>query len=73
MFFVEDNGEGIQSEDLDKIFHKGNSKQSRKYGSSGLGLIICKGIIEEHGGRIWADANKKNGSFFKFTIPLMLH
>jgi signal transduction histidine kinase len=74
LFVVEDNGEGICSEDLNKIFdkfYKGNSRQYRKYGGSGLGLTICKGIIEEHGGRIWVDSNQKNGSTFKFTIPLM--
>jgi signal transduction histidine kinase len=75
LFIVEDNGEGIKSEDLDKIFdkfYKGNSRQFRKYGGSGLGLTICKGIVEEHGGRMWVDQNLKNGTFFKFTIPLML-
>lgn len=75
LFIVEDNGEGIHSEDFDKIFdkfYKGNSKQYRKYGGSGLGLTICKGIIEEHGGRIWVDTNQKNGASFKFIIPLML-
>ncbi len=75
LFVVEDNGEGILSEDLNKIFdkfYKGNSRQYRKYGGSGLGLTICKGIVEEHGGRIWVDSNQKNGSAFKFTIPLML-
>ncbi len=76
LFTVEDNREGIRSEDLDKIFdkfYKGNSKQHRKYGgSSGLGLTICKGIIEEHGGKIWVDTNQKNGTFFKSTIPLMM-
>jgi signal transduction histidine kinase len=74
LFVVEDNGEGIRSEDLNKIFdkfYKGSSKQYRKYGGSGLGLTICKGIVEEHGGRMWVDSNQKNGSTFKFTIPLM--
>lgn len=75
LFVVEDNGEGIRSEDLDKIFdkfYKGNSRQFRKYGGSGLGLTICRGIVEEHGGRIWVNSDRKNGASFKFTIPLML-
>lgn len=74
LFIVEDNGEGVKSEDLDKIFdkfYKGDSRQFRKYGGSGLGLTICKGVIEEHGGKIWVDTDHKNGAFFKFTIPLM--
>jgi len=74
LFTVEDNGEGIKSEDLDKIFdkfYKGDSRQFRKYGGSGLGLTICKGVIEEHGGKIWVDTDHKNGASFKFTIPLM--
>lgn len=75
LFIVEDNGEGIRSEDIHKIFdkfYKGNSRQYRKYGGSGIGLTICRGIVEEHGGRIWTEPNLKNGSVFKFTIPLMM-
>lgn len=54
LFFVKDNGEGIKSEDLEKIFttfYKGVCKQPRTYGGSGLGLVICKGIVEVHGGK----------------------
>ena len=75
LFIVKDNGEGIRSEDVNKIFdkfYKGNSRQYRKYGGLGIGLTICRGIIEEHGGRIWTEPNLKNGSIFKFTIPLMI-
>jgi signal transduction histidine kinase len=76
LFIIEDNGEGIRSEDLNKIFdkfYKGSCRKHRKYAGSGIGLTICKGIIEEHGGRIWAEANAKSGSTFKFTIPLVMH
>ena len=72
LFSVKDNGEGIKSEDLGKIFtkfYKGASKPSRIYGGSGLGLAICKGIVEAHGGKIWVDSGLRNGSLFKFTIP----
>ena len=75
LFIVEDNGEGIRSEDVNKIFdkfYKGNSRQYRKYGGSGIGLTICRGIVEEHGGRIWTEHNLQNGSIFKFTIPLVI-
>jgi signal transduction histidine kinase len=76
LFIIEDNGEGIRSEDLNKIFdkfYKGNSRKHRKYAGSGIGLTICKGIVEEHGGRIWAETSPKTGSTFKFTIPLVMH
>ncbi|MHB8603027.1 MAG: sensor histidine kinase [Nitrosotalea sp.] len=74
LFYVEDNGEGVDPEDIEKIFAKfyeSGSPQSRKYEGSGLGLAICKGIIEEHGGKIWLDEKHQNGSLFKFTIPLV--
>ena len=74
VFTVEDNGEGIANNDLKKIFekfYKDNSKQNRKYGGSGLGLTICKGIVEEHGGRIWVNTKHAYGTSFKFTIPLI--
>lgn len=73
LFFVKDNGEGIKSEDLEKIFtkfYKGVCKQPRMYGGSGLGLAICKGIVEAHGGKIWVDSVFQNGSMFKFIIPM---
>lgn len=76
LFTIEDNGEGIRPEDLNKIFekfYKGTSRKHRKYAGSGIGLTICKGIVEEHGGRIWAETNLKNGATFKFTIPLMMN
>lgn len=75
MFTVEDNGEGISTSDLDKIFdkfYKNNAKQRRKYCGSGLGLTICKGIVEEHGGKIWVDTNRSHGASFKFIIPLII-
>jgi len=74
LFCIEDNGEGVKPEDLGKIFdkfYKGTCKQSRKYGGSGIGLTICRGIIENHGGKIWLDSRHKNGTMFKFTIPLI--
>jgi len=73
LFFVMDNGEGVKPEDLGKIFtkfYKGVCKQPRIYGGSGLGLAICKGIVDAHGGKIWVDPIFKNGSVFKFTLPM---
>lgn len=73
LFSIEDNGEGVRKEDLEKIFtkfYKGNSARQRKHGGSGLGLAICKGIVLEHGGKIWADAKHGHGAIFRFTIPI---
>jgi len=73
LFTIEDNGKGVKLDETEKIFdkfYKGVSIQSRKYAGSCLGLTICKGIVEEHGSKIWLDPNHHNGSSFKFTIPL---
>lgn len=71
--FIADNGEGISKEDLQNIFEKfyrGEKSRSRQYGGVGLGLSICKYIIEAHGGRIWVDSKTGHGSTFYFTIPI---
>ncbi len=56
---VKDNGVGISKENLGKLFTKfyqADTSSTREHGGSGLGLSICKGIIEYHGGKIWADS-----------------
>ncbi len=53
---VTDDGEGIAADDLPKLFRKFtqvDSSATRKAGGTGLGLVICKGIVEQHGGKIW--------------------
>jgi PAS domain S-box-containing protein len=71
---VHDNGIGMDKEALEKIFtpfFQADAGFSRKYGGMGLGLSICKGIIEAHGGKIWGSSEGKNkGSTFTFTLPL---
>jgi two-component system, OmpR family, sensor histidine kinase VicK len=62
-----DNGPGISSNIKDKLFMK--FVTGSKSGT-GLGLYICKNIIEKHGGKIWADNNKNKGANFNFTIPI---
>ncbi len=62
-----DNGPGIPSNIKDKLFTK--FVTGSKSGT-GLGLYICKNIIEKHGGKIWAENNKKKGANFNFTIPM---
>ncbi|MBM4444468.1 MAG: PAS domain S-box protein [Chloroflexi bacterium] len=70
---VTDQGVGISPEELDKVFdrfYQASSGVSQRGGGVGLGLAICKGIIEAHGGRIWAESTLRKGSTFTFTIPL---
>lgn len=71
---VDDTGPGIPEPDLRKVFDKfyqvaqpGNTQQKK---GTGLGLPISKGIVEKHGGRIWAQSELGRGSRFSFTLPL---
>jgi len=69
---VRDNGEGIAQQDLPRLFQKFtqiDSSATRKAGGTGLGLVICKGIVEQHGGRIWVESTIDEGSTFYFTLP----
>jgi signal transduction histidine kinase len=72
MVSVRDTGEGIQEADLPHIFerfYRGEKSRSRKSGGAGLGLSIVKGIIEAHGGRIYAENVEIGGANFTFTLP----
>jgi signal transduction histidine kinase len=65
---VKDTGEGIDPEIFPKLFNKFTTKSER---GTGLGLYLSKGIIEAHGGRIWADNNSDGkGAKFTFTLPI---
>ncbi len=69
---VRDHGEGIAAADLPKLFRKFqqiDSGSTRKVGGTGLGLVISKGIVEQHGGRIGVDSTPGEGSTFWFTLP----
>ena len=73
IFTVEDNGIGIPVEKMDnlfKTFYQVDTTLARKHGGTGLGLVICKGIIEGHGGKIWIDRNYTHGTSIKFTLPI---
>ena len=72
---VADRGIGIEAEQLEHIFdrfYQVDNASTRKVGGSGLGLSICKAIVEAHGGSIWVESQPGAGSTFHFTLPLAL-
>ena len=69
---VADTGEGILPDQLPNLFerfHKIDKARSRNGGGSGIGLSIARGLVEAHGGRIWAESKQGHGATFTFTIP----
>lgn len=69
---VKDSGRGIPEEKMGKIFERFgqvDASDSREKGGTGLGLPICKTIIEQHGGKIWVESELGKGSRFLFTLP----
>jgi signal transduction histidine kinase len=69
---VKDTGTGIDPEILPRLFSKFASKSER--GGTGLGLFICKNIVEAHGGKIWIESDdvyKEKGATFSFSLPIM--
>ena len=63
---VRDSGPGLDPECMDRVFE---AFHTTKPGGMGLGLAICRSIIEAHGGRLWASANEPRGTVFQFTLP----
>ena len=66
---VSDQGVGIPEDKRDQIFEEFFQIDRKKYGGTGLGLSIVRGIIQEHGGRIWVESRPGKGSTFFFTLP----
>jgi signal transduction histidine kinase len=70
---VSDDGVGIPAKDLSLIFerfYQVESHLTRKHGGMGLGLSVAKGMIEMHGGKIWAESREGAGSTFSFALPV---
>jgi PAS domain S-box-containing protein len=63
---VRDSGPGLNTESYDRLF---DAFYTTKTGGMGMGLSICRSIIEAHGGRVWATANAPRGAVFQFTLP----
>jgi signal transduction histidine kinase len=70
--WVQDTGVGIAANEIDSLFEKYKQTSSGKtseYKGTGLGLVICKMIVEAHGGKIWAESEQGKGAKFTFTLP----
>lgn len=73
LFRVRDEGRGIPEDQIGTIFdrfHQVDSSDARQKGGTGLGLAISRGIVERHGGRIWAESPPGEGTTVQFTLPV---
>jgi len=74
-FSVQDSGIGISPQQIPMLFHaftQADASTTRRFGGSGLGLSICKGLVEKMGGRIWVESEPGQGSNFIFTVQFAL-
>jgi signal transduction histidine kinase len=62
---VRDTGPGLDAPKLDRLFE---AFYTTKPGGLGIGLSICRSIVEAHGGRLWAETNSPRGAVFQFTL-----
>ena len=71
-FAIRDSGIGMNRNMLDNLFRldvNTNRKGTDGEYSTGLGLIICKDLVEKHGGKLWAESEEGKGSTFRFSLP----
>jgi signal transduction histidine kinase len=70
LFSVADTGAGIPRDEMPRLFDRFWQARRQGAGSAGLGLAICKGIVEAHGGAMWAESTVGRGSTFYFRVPV---
>jgi hypothetical protein len=70
VFSVVDTGRGVAEADLPHPFDRFFQTRTTRSSGVGLGLAIARGVVEAHGGRIWAESGEGRGSTFRFTLPV---
>ena len=76
LLWVRDEGRGIPADKIELVFERFeqvDSSDARKYGGTGLGLSIARGIVQQHGGTMWAESRLGHGSTFFFSLPARRH
>jgi len=68
-FAIRDNGPGVEADSVERMFKPFARLDARERGGAGLGLAICRAIVERHGGRIWAESHPGEGTTLYFTLP----
>jgi signal transduction histidine kinase len=64
---ISDSGPGLGTEELEQVFQAFYTTKAK---GMGMGLAICRSMVEAHGGRMWASNNESRGAVFRFTLPL---